>query len=365
MNRSKKISIVIPTVADTSSQGVIALLESLRIAFIRADRSSHEFNVTLVLNGPDLPVAEERPIDYGYFSRLSEDFKAFFKVVKVYDEGLVHARHFGFTDNPYADYLCFLDDDVLVGENYINGLQEAASLGVDMATGPIQPIWLGPPASRINDHFKSSEGGWVSLPSLTLLHFDDDRIDLDPFYVWGANFVVSRRILVATQGFHPDGFPKPKIILRGDGETHIARFAKDNSLKTLGLKSLAVKHRIPPERTTVDYLFYRSAIEGISASYLSTRLEESVRHEVSEEVRDALTLANFDEVTRKACTTILGIGDVMSAEWNDSLSGLARNIGYAWHSLACRENVILKDWCQRSTYIRPLISRKLYPADGS
>jgi hypothetical protein len=365
MNRSKKISIVIPTITGASSKGVIGLLESLRVAFVSAERRLYEFNVTLVLNGPDLPSSETSLVDDRYFSHLSEDFKAPVKVVKVYDEGLVHARHFGFTDNPDADYLCFLDDDVLVGENYINGIQEAASLEVDMATGPIQPLWLEPPVSWVNDCFESSGRGWVSLPGLTLLQFDDEIIEIDPFYVWGANFLVSRRLLVAAQGFHPDAFPKQKIILRGDGETHIARLAKANVLKTLGLKSLAVRHRISPERTIADYFFYRSAIEGISASYLSIRSGESVKLQLSQEVRDALTLANFDVATRKARATIIGFGDSVLPEWTSSFDRLARSIGYAWHSLACAQNSILKDWCQKPTYIRPLTSRKLYPAEGS
>lgn len=363
MNGSKKIALVIPTIAGASSKGIIELLESLRAAFISSERCRHNFNVTLVLNGPDLSFGEAPFIDDRYLSQLAEDFKAPLKVVKVYDEGLVHARHFGLADNSDADYLCFLDDDVLVEESYISGINEAVSLGVDMATGPIQPLWLEPPATWINDLFESTEGGWASLPSLTLLQFSSERIDIDPFYVWGANFVVSRRLLVAAQGFHPDGFPKQKMVLRGDGETHVARVAKANALKTLGLKALAVKHRIPPERTTAEYLFYRNAMEGVSESYLSVRLEKSVKLQLSHEVRDALTLGNFDVAVRKARGSITGVRDSALSEWNRDLGRLARSIGYAWHSLACTQNPIIKDWCRKPNYIRPLISKRLYPVD--
>jgi hypothetical protein len=110
-----------------------------------------------------------------------------------------------------------------------------------------------------------------ALGYLSVLDFGDKIIEIDPGYVWGCNYSIRKNILLKAKGFHPDGFPQEMIKYRGDGETYVSDYIRQNNYKTIYNPKASVYHFVPKSRMTIDYFCKRAFNQGISDSYTEIR----------------------------------------------------------------------------------------------
>ena len=68
---------------------------------------------------------------------------------------------------------------------------------------------------------------------------------VDPSYIWGLNFCITKEVFEHCGGFHPDCLPNPLQRYQGDGETGLANKIRDAGFTCVYHPGLAVKHVIP------------------------------------------------------------------------------------------------------------------------
>jgi hypothetical protein len=127
-----------------------------------------------------------------------------------------------------------------------------------------------PPAWILRMWEKDRQGGRM-LPYLSILDLGDEAKEVRPDYVFGCNFSIRRSVLLEAGGFHPDAVPPEFIRYRGDGETHVARYIKEQGYHALYHPKASVYHLVPAERMTEDYFYRRAWLQGISDSYTAIR----------------------------------------------------------------------------------------------
>ena len=186
--------------------------------------------------------------------------------------GLLAARHAGWKAAG-GEILLFLDDDVFICDTIIDAYQDVfSSQDVWLAGGNNWPLFEGEIPSWLEEEWNRSIDGKQALPELSILKFPHKApIEHDPFFVWGCNFAIRRTALQAAGGFHPDGYPGPLLKFRGDGETHVASFVKDNGGRTIFHPNASVHHLVSSDRMTVDYMRNRAFSNGITSSYTKLR----------------------------------------------------------------------------------------------
>jgi hypothetical protein len=322
------IAFVIPTSKSNFEDCLSELLYSLDLSIKKGARN-HRISVTIVINGNSS-------------SRINCPDGLPVHVVKEDREGLVFGRHRGILENPSADYYVFLDDDVLLGEPYIDGVDEVLRIDSQLATGALNPLWEVEPPDWIMDWYVRGSP-WPNLPHLSIMSPPSDIKFIDPMFVWGANFIVSRKLLLDCGGFHPDGFPESKIILRGDGETHVAQVFKSAGCQAAYNHKLSVYHRVPRARLSVEYFIKRMLMEGIGSSFCDVRQGGEV-----------CVPAGFESIGPLGFNELIEIAMILSTKDGSlnltAVEKTARSLGYYWHQLAARANPIITSWCRKENY---------------
>jgi hypothetical protein len=323
-----KVAIIIPTATKDIGGDLSELLTSLE-ASCEACEFDFNLSVTVVFNGSS--VKSFHPPARLAVKNVTED-----------REGLVFARHRGVRENPDADYFVFLDDDVVLGLSYLEGLMEVVTESAPLATGALKPLWAAPPPEWILHRYNSG-GPWPNLPFLSIMEPPKGTTAIDPMYAWGANFIISKSALLKAGGFHPDGFPKSKYILRGDGETHVAETLKIAGFQAKYSDFLAVGHRVPADRLNIEYLIRRMLMEGIGTSYRQIRQNADIS---LPEGLTGLGATDFETLVKLVKDSMASV----DPEHVDKAESTARSLGYYWHQLACRDNPLIANWCRQAHY---------------
>lgn len=110
-----KISVIIPTYCP--GEYLFECIDSL----INQSFDKKEYEILLVLNGLKLPYEEEIN---SYLSNINDGplVRFFYSEIR----GVSNARNFGL-DNASGEYICFVDDDDIVSDNYLDELYNASS----------------------------------------------------------------------------------------------------------------------------------------------------------------------------------------------------------------------------------------------
>lgn len=188
------------------------------------------------------------------------------------EPGLHVGRHRGMIEAK-GDILVFADDDIEAFPSWLATIHELfCDPEVAMVGGNNLPMFLESPPSWLVKLWERPHplGGKV-LPALSILELDASKRSHNPFYVYGCNFAIRKKVLLQAGGFHPDGMPKELIRFRGDGETHVSRFIADSGMKCLFHSKASVHHKVTPERMSVDYFRQRGFNQGVSDSYTQLR----------------------------------------------------------------------------------------------
>lgn len=249
---SVKLSVIIPT-RDRCGD-VVALLDSLAAC----ESAGDDWEVLVVDNGSrDETVSATR-------SRQPL-FPALLRVLEEPNPGLHAGRNRGALE-ARGEYLCYLDDDVLVSPGWLAAWRRLASERVEAAVGRILPLWETECPEWIQSFFVDGCLGY-----LTLLDKGRTRHRVDPRLIWGANFMIRRDRVLALGGFPPDAVPPALLKYRGDGETGLMGEFERRRWSTWYEPAAEVLHRVPAARMTVQYFCDRAYRQGISDSYREIR----------------------------------------------------------------------------------------------
>jgi glycosyltransferase involved in cell wall biosynthesis len=181
--------------------------------------------------------------------------------------GLHNARHKGLF-SAKGDVLVFIDDDVEPFPTWLEGIREAfVETSAVLVGGKDLPRFQAPPPWWVTKMWKKENGYGKTLTFLSLLDFGDSPREIRPWFVFGCNFAIQKKVLLEAGGFHPDSMPPELIKYRGDGESWICRYIYQKGYTALYHPKASVYHVIPPGRLTLDYFLQRAFIQGITRSY--------------------------------------------------------------------------------------------------
>jgi len=189
--------------------------------------------------------------------------------------GLHNGRHKGLKEAK-ADILIYADDDIEAFPTWLEAIYESFRDkdvvlvgGKNLPKFEIEPPeWLSLLWNR-----KTYLGNTVSY--LSILDFGDEKLVIDPMYVWGCNFSVRKKIVYDAGGFHPDAMPNELIKYRGDGESHISNFVKTQGYIAVYEPKASVYHFVAADRMTTKYFKHRAFLQAISDSYTKYRAQNA------------------------------------------------------------------------------------------
>lgn len=329
-----RIAVIIPT---RNRAGLLAAaLRSLRGQTLPPDR----FEVVVVDNGSTDDT-----------SAVVEQARAFLPNLRCVHEprpGLHHARHRGMNACE-AEVLVFADDDIEALPTWLASVESAfADPEVAIVGGNNLPLFVdSPPRWLLALWERNRVEDGRAFPPLSLLQLERGVGEISPFYVWGCNFAIRRRDLLAAGGFHPDGMPREQLALRGDGETHVARQVLLSGRKSIFHPGASIYHKVTPERATVGYFWQRGYTEGISHSYARLR---NPRHAALFGPRPGRARAVAARLRRLLRLTPLLQPTALRALLALRLGFRA---GFRFHQQAYRRSEEVRAWVHRPDYLHP------------
>lgn len=187
------------------------------------------------------------------------------------EPGLLSGRHKGIMVSS-GEILCFLDDDVIINENYFENLFKLFKSHDDchLATGPNHPTYEIEPPEWVNFLWQEAyEGKFCTW--LSLLNFGNELKPIHPNFVWGLNFCIRKKTVLELEGFNPDCIPDHLQQFQGDGETGLTSKAFEKKYLAIYSPGLAVHHYITKHRLDLKYFSKRAFYQGVCNSYTMLR----------------------------------------------------------------------------------------------
>jgi glycosyltransferase involved in cell wall biosynthesis len=188
----------------------------------------------------------------------------------IKDPGLHNARHHG-AKNAKGEILCYIDDDSFVDKNWLVGIEEEfANKDCVIATGPCIPEYEKKPPKWLKYFWINCEYGKY-FDKLSLIDFYNKKMLIPTWFVFGCNFIITKKAVFENHGFNPDGMPKEFINHRGDGETALSIKLNEQNILANYNPKIKINHLVSESRITKDYLIKRSFDSGISNSFSNFR----------------------------------------------------------------------------------------------
>ena len=171
--------------------------------------------------------------------------------------GLLSGRHKGALEGQ-ADVCVFIDDDVRLGRDWLNALDDAfREPFVALVGGPSSPIFEGDSPDWLAEfYYENKHGRYCGY--LSLIDGGERAKEIHPCYVWGLNSAIRRKILFDLGGFHPDSMPKPLQRFQGDGEMGLSLKLATAGLQAFYHPKASVRHEVPKSRLNVEYFEQRA-----------------------------------------------------------------------------------------------------------
>jgi len=246
-----------------STRNRAQLLAGLLDSLAAQDDTAFKWEVVVVDNGSTDQTRET------VYNKINE-FPILIRYIFESNVGLHHGRHRG-AKEARGVYLGYLDDDVVLGSEWISAVNNLINGEADAIGGRVLPLWKAPPADWLSIFWNDCKDGRFCTP-LSLIDLGEKAIEnISPYYIFGCNFFISKRTLFDLGGFHPDSMPKELLRFRGNGETALMLKLRDKGLVGMYDPKATVYHIIPSERLSIEYFCQRHFMEGISASYTHIR----------------------------------------------------------------------------------------------
>lgn len=331
-----RASVVIPT--RDRANVLAACLESLTRQTLPADA----FEVIVVNNGsrdatPDVAAS--------YSTRLN------LRCIDVAEPGLHVGRHAG-CRAANSDVLMYADDDIEAGSTWVEAVVKAFSdPNVGLVGGNNFPKFEADVPDWLSLLWSRPVSRGRALGYLSVLDFGTGQFPVDPRYVWGCNFSVRRQALEEVGGFHPDSLPRELLMMRGDGETHVARSVCHRGWTAWFDSAASVHHRVPAARMTCGYFEQRAFAQGVSDSYVAVRDRGGVPLSFMQRLRAGLRPLLVE--LRDRWRTKHAAGDSPGRSLLDVQLAALRGWreGYRSHQLAVRNDPALLRWVLKENYL--------------
>lgn len=264
------------------------------------------------------------------------------------EPGLHAGRHRGMLESK-GDVLVFADDDIEALPTWLSTIADGfTDPTLAMMGGNNLPLFMQPPPSWLDDLWnRRQHDGSRSLPWLSIQERPSGRYPISPYQIWGCNFAIRKKVLLAAGGFHPDGMPKELIRFRGDGETHVSRYVAERGLKCLFDSGASVYHKVTPERMTFEYFRQRGFNQGISDSYTQLR-GKSVTYDGKHSL--ASRVARWGRSNLRGLQSRLSfIGETGEQKALREFEAGHRE-GFAYHQAVYHEDPEIRAWVHRERY---------------
>ncbi len=323
------ISVIIPS--HNRANLLAQTLDSLEKQCLPKD----EFEIIIINNG-----------GYHTVKKVIDSYKKKLKNIvslENADRSLHSGRHLGLK-TAVGEILVFADDDIEALPTWLLAIKEAfLDPKVAMVGGNNYPMYMSkPPKWLLKLWDRRNVSGLKYIQELSVLEFVNPPIELSPFFIWGCNFSIRKKILIDAGGFHPDGMPSELIQFRGDGETHVSRYVAANQLKCVFQHGASVYHKVTKERMTFEYFRNQGFKSGVSESY---NLLRNRNFDISEN--------NYS----KRYKYYLNYFRIMvSGFFNPDLKKVTLEIrsgyreGFAFHQNSYKKNKDLQNWVHKENY---------------
>lgn len=297
-------------------------------------------------------------VDNGSTDETKEVVDSFVKIIPnlryFYEEtpGLHVGRHKGLKE-ARSDILVYADDDIEAFPTWLEGIEEAfEDKDVALVGGKNLPKFEIESPDWIMKMWLQAHPEGKILGYLSILDFGDSIKEINPYYVFGCNFSIRKAVLQTAGGFHPDGMPKKLIRFRGDGETHVSKYIKDNGIKCLFHPGASVFHKVTPERMTFTYFRQRAFNQGISDSYTSLR-QIHLLGKNSNQIKTG-PIRQIVWAIKRFLKNALPVDDDRKFLNNEIALGYQDGFDYHQHAFATDPEV--RDWVLKQNYIEESLS---------
>lgn len=268
-----KLSIVIPT--KNRAEMLRKVLQS--IADQKADQSIYE--VLVIDNGS---TDETKVVPEEYQEKIQN-------LRYIYDDrpGLHIGRNRGLLESE-GEFVGYLDDDVILFPNWINTVLGAFNdAKVMRVCGSCIPYDMSLLTAEFMSKHATQVGSYWFVGAIscfweTGISPNDVRVHImRENLFFGGNSVFRKRLLYTCRGFHPDGMPRNLQMYRGDGETYVGQYMREQHMKSIYCAQASVYHMIDIDRVSSSYIRHMYFRNGISDMYTALRKggwQEGLRH---------------------------------------------------------------------------------------
>jgi len=177
------------------------------------------------------------------------------KYVLEEKQGLSFCRNRGIEESK-GEWLCFIDDDAVISENYIDVFYKKCLLNEALAYGG--PIYL---------EFEKKEPVWSSKFIASIWGYfepyKNSRYFSNEYYPRGSNMIISRRAFDKFGIFNVKLGRKGELLLGSEEKDFFSRFKK-NKAKIYYEKDLIVYHYVNDFKTSLDFVKKQSIFIGLS-----------------------------------------------------------------------------------------------------
>lgn len=253
-SQALEVSVVIPT--RNRALRLAALLDSM--AKVRAAQLAWE--VIVVDNGSTDGTA-------AVVRQAASTARMPLRYLSEPEPGLHACRHRG-AQEARGEVVAYLDDDTQVHREWLRGAEPLLQGLADAVVCRILPRWEAPVPSWLEDLVHAGVYG-----PLTLLDLGKEQREVEPEWVWGAGFFITRSLVFELNGFHPDSMPTELLRFRGDGETGLMRKFAAAGHRAWYDPSSVIEHAVSAQRMTHSYLRERFYRQGISDAFSDLREE--------------------------------------------------------------------------------------------
>lgn len=266
--------------------------------------------------------------------------------------GLHAGRHRGLKESA-GDVLVYADDDIIASPMWLKAIYEAFRTGgerVALVGGNNYPRFQEKPIWWIECLWRPRKDGRRFIAEFSVLDYGKIPGNIDPFYVWGCNFAVRKKVLLEAGGFHPDGMPKDLLLFRGDGESWISQFVVENGYEAFFVPDASVEHKVSAERMTCGYFKRRAFVQGVSDSFTVMRASAAQGRSSGTSVW-VRRLKSFLRPIRDAFRWKLNPFQLWEWARLSWAMDRARREGFEWHQREASRDKVLMEWILRSDYM--------------